>query len=91
MTLVVAVSEALGAERHALGDAAGLTPERDKVGGPDEAAHDSVVVLLDILGEVIRTVSSTHQPLAPLHSLIITNITVDGVKQMVKQSLHSLR
>ena len=47
VSLVVAVLEALGAEGHALADAAGPATEGHEVGGPDEAAHGRVVVLAD--------------------------------------------
>ena len=44
---MVAVLEAVGAEGHALGDAAGATTEGNKVGSPDKAAHGSVVIASD--------------------------------------------
>ena len=47
MTLVVAVLEAVGAEGHALGDAAGAATEGHEVGSPDKAAHGSVVIAPD--------------------------------------------
>ena len=49
MPLMVAVSEAIGTQRHALRDAASLASESDEVCRPDETAHDGVVVLLHIV------------------------------------------
>ena len=63
---MVAVSEAVGTERHALGDPAGLAPEGHEVGRPDEPAHHGVVVLLHVLGEVVRRPASAHQPPAKI-------------------------
>ena len=47
MALVVAVLEAVGAERHALRDAARPATEGHEVGGPDQAAHGCVVIAAD--------------------------------------------
>ena len=44
VALVVAELEAVGAEGHALADAAGATAEGHEVGRPDEAALGRVVV-----------------------------------------------
>ena len=60
--LVIAVAEAVRAEGHALGDAAGLAPEGHEVGRPHEAAHHRVVVLLHVLGEVVGGPAAAHQP-----------------------------
>ena len=43
---MVAVSEAVGTERHALGNPAGLATEGNEVSRPHQAAHHCVVVLL---------------------------------------------
>ena len=86
MTLVVAMSEALLAQWHALGDPTGLAAEGNKVCGPDQATHDGVVVLLNILGEVIRAPASSNQPLAPLYGGVIADIFL-GVEEIVHQGL----
>ena len=86
MPLVVAVPEAVGAEGHALGDAASLAPESDKVGGPDEAAHDGVVVLLNIVREVVRGPAPSNQPPAPVYRLAVVDVLL-GVQKVVQQGL----
>ena len=45
MSLMVAILEAVGAEAHALADAAGPAAEGNEVGRPDEAAHGRIVEL----------------------------------------------
>ena len=58
--LVVAVPEALSAQRHALRDATGHASVGNKVRSPHEAAHHSVVVLLDVDAEVVRGAAPAH-------------------------------
>ena len=86
VTFVVTVSKTFGTERHALRDAAGLTSVGHKVGGPDQAAHHSVVVLLDIVTEVIWSSSSSHQPSAPINCITIIDVFF-RVEQMIQQGL----
>ena len=52
--LVVAVLEAVGAEAHALADAAGPAAEGHEVGRPDKAAHGRVVELANCGDECKR-------------------------------------
>ena len=87
MSLVVAVPEAVCTQGHALGDAAGLAAESHKVGSPDQPAHDSVVVLLHVVGEVIRGPAPAHQPPAPVHRLGVIDVFL-WVQQVVQQGLH---
>ena len=89
VALVVPVSEALGAQRHALRDPAGLTPEGHKVCGPDEAAHDGVVVLLHVVAEVVRGAAAAHQPPTPVHSIAVIDILL-RVQEVVQQSLENV-
>ena len=86
MPLVVAVSEAVSTEGHALGDAASLASESHKVGCPDKPAHDGVVVLLHVVREVIRSPPPSHQPPAPVNSLPIIDIFL-WVQQVIQKSL----
>ena len=60
VSLVVAVSEALSTQRHALRDATGHASVGNKVGSPHEAAHHGVVVLLDVDAEVVRGAAPAH-------------------------------
>merc|ERR1719295_846944 len=76
-------------EGHALGNPAGLATKGNKVCCPDETAHDSVVVLLHILREVVRRLAPSHQPAAPVNCLTVVNIFL-RVKQMIKESLQVL-
>ena len=86
VAFVVAVSEALGTQGHALRDPAGLTSEGDKVGSPDQAAHHGVVVLLHVVAEVIRGPSSAHKPPAPVNSLAVVQVLL-RVEEVVHQGL----
>ena len=86
MALVIPVPEAVGAERHALGNAASLTTECYKVSGPDEPAHDSVVVLLHVVREVVRGPPPSHQPPAPVNCLPVIDVFL-GVQKVVQQGL----
>ena len=61
MPLVVAVLEAVGAEAHALADAAGPAAEGHEVGSPDEAAHGRVVELADCDEDEYRKLVHDHE------------------------------
>ena len=90
VALVVATLEALGAEGHALRDAAGPAAVGHKVSGPDEAAHGGVVVLADVCGEVLVGPPTSDEPLAPVDGVLVVD-GFFGMEEVIEQGIEVLR
>lgn len=89
MARVLARVEALGAQRHAGGDAARPAAVGHEVGRPHQAAQGGVVVGPHRLAEVVEALAAGHQPLAPFDRLGLGRRPL-GAQHVVEQLTEQL-